>query len=350
MRNAIRVAAFAITLCVAMTVNAQSFDEAVAAYKRSDYRTAFPVLRTLAAEGNVQSQFLVGIMYEYGLSVPIDTYQAAYWYRRAATKGNRDAQWALDRLAQASSNEPTPPNQPVKTPLPAPTGEAERLQAEREKSDACLVQLKNDPNLRSLYAKLPFDLTKAQPIEVLASNSKPNAKEKSALAAYSAEKERCLDIGNNWRKQTFPPEVQALANTYRAESISVLADLYAGKLSFGDAAKLRAKQAASFSQDLDILARNYQEQSQAKEQQRIANEVAAKANSEAAEQLQRQNQQKLDQQAEQLRLAREQAQRQKQQDLNRAIDRFIETTRPRQPQGITCTTDPWGRGTLTTCN
>lgn len=180
--------------------------------------------------------------------------------------------------------------------------------AARDQSVACLGQLRDDPKFRLLYAKLPFDVSaKSQPLEVLANKTKPTPKEKAALSAYSSEKERCLDIGNEWRRQTFPPEANALYSAYRTESVAVLTDLYAGKIAFGEAVKLRVSQESTFSHDLDTLRRKYQAQSEAYERQRLNDEAIARAQKEAAEQQQAQNKAR-EQEIENQRWAQQQAQ------------------------------------------
>lgn len=245
----------------------------------------------------------------------------------------------------------------------SPDDIVKRLESDRDQSVACLGQLRDDPKFRLLYAKLPFDVSaKSQPLEVLANKTKPTPKEKAALSAYSSEKERCTDIGNEWRKQTFPPDANAVFTAYRTESIAVLTDLYAGKITFGEAVKLRVNQSATFDQNLDTLRRNYQAMSEEYERKRLNDEAIARAQKETAELQQAQNQarereiqnQQLAQQQAQIRaneLARkEQADRQFMQGLM-----LLEAARPkfRPPTfspSVNCTSRVVGNTVQTDCN
>ena len=165
-----------------------------------------------------------------------------------------------------------------------------RLESEREQMMSCVVNLRDDPKFGPLYAKLPFDESgKSLPLEVLANKTKPSPKEKVILSAFSLEKERCLDIGNEWRRHVFPPDAIALYAVYRLGSLAVLTDLYAGKIGFGEAVKLRVSQASTYDQDLEALRRKYQAQSEAYEKQRLNDEAIARAQKEAAAQQQAQN-------------------------------------------------------------
>jgi TPR repeat protein len=49
----------------------------------------------LAAQGNVDAQFIVGKMYMTGQGVEADSEQAMKWFRAAASQGNVDAQFFL---------------------------------------------------------------------------------------------------------------------------------------------------------------------------------------------------------------------------------------------------------------
>jgi len=92
----------------------------------------------------------------------------------------------------------------------------------------------------SIHRRVPIDTSKPATLEQLGNQSKPTAREKSALSFMVAEWERCLAMAAEWRKQNYAPEVDALYESYRVELKSIFADLYGGKLTFGDVAKARA--------------------------------------------------------------------------------------------------------------
>ena len=99
-RGALRFAALAglVLLAVAFTgrpVAAQTFDEAVTAYDRGDYATAFRGFFGLAKQGDAVAQFNLGVMYDNGRGVPQDYGEAERWYRRAAEQNVVLAQFNL---------------------------------------------------------------------------------------------------------------------------------------------------------------------------------------------------------------------------------------------------------------
>lgn len=122
----------------------------------------------------------------------------------------------------------------------------------QDPSAACLEQLRNDPRYLPVAEKVPFDVTKGQPIELLASTAKPNAAEKAALSFLATEGERCYELGDRWRTENYGPEISGYMLTYRVDLVSAMADLYAGKITFGDLAKFRAKQMAELKSKVDL--------------------------------------------------------------------------------------------------
>ena len=74
------------------------YDDAVAAYERGDYATAFQEFLPYAEQGNAKAQYNVGLMYDKGWGVPENDAEAAKWYRQAAEQGEADAQSNLGRM------------------------------------------------------------------------------------------------------------------------------------------------------------------------------------------------------------------------------------------------------------
>jgi hypothetical protein len=109
-------------------------------------------------------------------------------------------------------------------------------------SVACIQKLGGDDRLQSLFKKAPLDISKGQPLEVLANQSKATAKEKTALSILVSELDRCTELGADWRKQNYPASINGYGNTYQSFLRSAMAELYAGKLTFGDFAKARDRE------------------------------------------------------------------------------------------------------------
>jgi TPR repeat protein len=95
-------------MALAVPVNAGPFEEGLAAYRRDDYATALKFWRPLAEQGDALAQNNLGVIYEFGLSVPQDWVLAHMWFNLAAAQGIVEAQENRDILAKRM-----PPDQTV---------------------------------------------------------------------------------------------------------------------------------------------------------------------------------------------------------------------------------------------
>lgn len=71
------------------------FIEGCAAYERGDYRSALDHWQPLAEQGDVKSQYNLGLMYARGHGLNQDDAQAVRWWREAARRGDPEAQYNL---------------------------------------------------------------------------------------------------------------------------------------------------------------------------------------------------------------------------------------------------------------
>ena len=66
---------------------AETLEDAKAAAERGDFATELQILLPLAARGNADAQFDLGVMYAQGHGVAQDDVQAVAWLRKAADQG-----------------------------------------------------------------------------------------------------------------------------------------------------------------------------------------------------------------------------------------------------------------------
>ena len=97
-------AGMALALSIVAPVTAASLEDAVAAYRRADYATAFQVYHSLADQGLAVAQFNLGLMYANGQGVSRDETEAMKWYRLAADQGRSDAQYQLGHWSYQQNN------------------------------------------------------------------------------------------------------------------------------------------------------------------------------------------------------------------------------------------------------
>lgn len=89
---------FAMFITLALCINAAcagDYEDGQEAYVKRDYQVALIKFRNEAAQGNMNAQLAIGIMYEMGQGVAKDNVEAARWYKLAAAKGNAGAQFNL---------------------------------------------------------------------------------------------------------------------------------------------------------------------------------------------------------------------------------------------------------------
>ena len=75
-----------------------SYRDAQSAYDKRDFKAAFKIAQSLAAEANADGQYLLGVLYENGEGVNRDTATAAGWYQRASDQDHGEAQLNLGVL------------------------------------------------------------------------------------------------------------------------------------------------------------------------------------------------------------------------------------------------------------
>ena len=85
---------------------ADPLEDAVAAYQRGDYATAYQLIRPLAEQGNAVAQERLGEMYTDGKGVPQNYGEAAKWYRLAADQGYAGAQTNLGSMYERGTGVP----------------------------------------------------------------------------------------------------------------------------------------------------------------------------------------------------------------------------------------------------
>lgn len=119
-------------------------------------------------------------------------------------------------------------------------------------TNSCVSQLGEDARFQSVFKKAPLDISKGQPLEVLGNQSKVTSNDKAALEIFVTELDRCWALGADWRKQNYPASINSYSNSHQSFLRLAIADLYAGKLTFGDFAKARDKAQTELLNKVDI--------------------------------------------------------------------------------------------------
>lgn len=73
-------------------------DEAERAHKGGDYDKAYAICIKLAAEGNPEARYHLGLYFEYGFSVEKDRKVSYEYFKQAAGEGNQPARDKLKMI------------------------------------------------------------------------------------------------------------------------------------------------------------------------------------------------------------------------------------------------------------
>ncbi|MFZ6713104.1 hypothetical protein [Undibacterium sp. TC9W] len=376
MKKTLHLCLSAALTMVCLPAISQTLAEADAAYARQDLKAAFEMYQKLADGGDAAAQYQVGHFYESGRHVaqsfdmaepwyrksavqgyaksqanlawlyvnakgglPKDIVQAVLWYEKAAAQGDMESQERIDNLYNfypdlmaSVRNYKVAILDKQRQEIAAQQQAAFDAESEKniQESRACLNKLTEDARTKSLAGKFsPFG-SNAVPMEMLANTSKPNAKEKAALSYVVAEWEKCIDIQAEPRKKYLPPEANNIISSYRLDLRSGFADLYSGKSSYGDTARMRAKLDIEFKQKIDTLSAKIQAQEFADAKQRQEAE-AQKRFAEAQSQQQREAEKQRQAEARRM-LNMQEAQARAQLEQNRQLQRNVDFLQGMQMQ------------------
>lgn len=81
-------------------------EDGKAALARNDFSSALSLLRPLAQGGDVEAQYLVGVMYRNGTGTTKDDAEAAAWFRKAADQNDAQSQDALGQMYRSGEGVP----------------------------------------------------------------------------------------------------------------------------------------------------------------------------------------------------------------------------------------------------
>ena len=108
MKSSLNAICLTLVLALGTISSARSADlqRGYSSYAAWDYGTALRVFTTLSKQGNVEAQFMLGLMHYKGEGVPQDYKTAVTWYALAAEQGNAIAQTNLGVMYQKGKGVP----------------------------------------------------------------------------------------------------------------------------------------------------------------------------------------------------------------------------------------------------
>jgi len=180
----------------------------------------------------------------------------------------------------------------------------------QDPTEVCLNNLSNQKELQVLRGKIVLG-GESQSLEILSNTKKPNQLEKNALLSLDRLIDQCRSQGKDWRMKNYPSSLNSVIDsTFFSNYKFLLADLYAGKFTFGDFARKRqelgteltnaiSNENLKIQKNLDIENSNLQRKQGELEQQRLyqKQQECRTANQQIMEAVRALNQAKAQQQA-----------------------------------------------------
>ena len=186
----------------------------------------------------------------------------------------------------------------------------------------------------------------------MSNRRKPVASDQAALSYLATEGERCFDLGSDWREANYPAQLNALLATYRVDTLSAMADLYVGKITFGEMAKTRARLTSDLTNQAQTIASNLKAERE-REEQRQKEDVEQRAYAEGQARLRQREdaQQRAYAEArarqQQEAVAAQQAELARRQAVLQLLSRPTQIALPPPPKTIT--TNCWAAGNTVNC-
>jgi hypothetical protein len=158
---------------------------------------------------------------------------------------------------------------------------------------------------KPLACKITFVDYLKQSIEMLANAERPSPAEKAALVLWLSETQQCMQLGHQWRADNLSASVNALLEQNAVVVDALTADLYRGKISYGEFARAMATNHAKLNSEV-VAIEQKQAEDEALQQERQANEEQRRKDEQAARHREQEWQRALDKvQREQARLSAE---------------------------------------------
>lgn len=131
----------------------------------------------------------------------------------------------------------------------------------------CVQLVASREDLAPIANKVQLGDVRGQPFALLTLTDSATDGDKPLIAAWVDARQECTRQGQLWLQQYAPPYT-ALLNYSSSGFLALTADLYAGKITYGDYAKARAKLNADIQREAAAIDQRLREQQAAADEQR----------------------------------------------------------------------------------
>ena len=133
----------------------------------------------------------------------------------------------------------------------------------------CFDDLRTKPELSAIAGKVALGRLGQQTFALFGDTTKPTDEEKAAILVWVNARQACYQLARQWQIETnMPPHFVAMNENSWSNSILMIADLYNGKMTYGEYARARAEAGSKFQQQWAAEVQRLQEHQAAAEEQR----------------------------------------------------------------------------------
>jgi hypothetical protein len=108
----------------------------------------------------------------------------------------------------------------------------------------CIVEASKRETFDRLRTKMSLTGSKDQTFSMLVDKTSVTDEEKRTIVEWMSERENCWRASMPWRGNNLPPAIRSIAERIYTEGTGLVAELYLGKLSYGEYATKRSEMAA----------------------------------------------------------------------------------------------------------
>ena len=142
----------------------------------------------------------------------------------------------------------------------------------------CFNALESNPELQILKSKVALVSTQAQTLEMLSSDKRPNQAERVALSKWNDLRQVCVKKSREWYQANQSLNVMTIFDKFQGEFKENLAELYSGKITYGQFARNRQTSAdIAKGEFAKVIEQNQKEKTQQQQRQKELNQANSSA-------------------------------------------------------------------------
>lgn len=131
----------------------------------------------------------------------------------------------------------------------------------------CIEAIVSRADFALIRSKIYLASAKDQPFAMMTNTDKPTEEEKKEIAAWISARQECFNNADSWYQQYSHPQLNAIVRRYTLMFFTLTADLYNGKITYGDYANGRSQIYVHLQSDIAVIIQHLNEQQAAANEQ-----------------------------------------------------------------------------------